>query len=423
MACVGGKQLGTGYGESMILAKHDAAVKSLMMLNPSIVDAEETTMPGFESDLRFSDMLLRIWMVDDRINQPPAFEFDRFSDGSYCAQGRIVVNNTTLPAGGRGSSMGEAKHDASKLLFCKLFPEASNPEEALEAGAKVVQEMAAATQARQRAAAAVARESEATVGAGREVGYAYGGEYGNSGRFQGGEARGQGQGQGQDGLGTGHAGVAGPGKNGANVAAEPDVMAQHYAGYIDPSSLDPTNFEAFDAGFGLRASAPVFYAPTSAPNTAAFSGAMSPAMAMTQASTMVQSMEPLMSMAGPSMPGVQPPPPPPGPPPLGQQAPTYPGGNPNYSGVESPGVPPANYLCPISGRLMTQPVLANDGWAYEHVSLANWIRTALAANQVPYSPFNGMDLSQTQMQPHYALQVEIQRWYTANAEYCHQPNY
>eukprot|EP00621_Florenciella_sp_RCC1693_P016528 CAMPEP_0182534516 /NCGR_PEP_ID=MMETSP1323-20130603/15905_1 /TAXON_ID=236787 /ORGANISM="Florenciella parvula, Strain RCC1693" /LENGTH=57 /DNA_ID=CAMNT_0024744539 /DNA_START=1 /DNA_END=171 /DNA_ORIENTATION=- len=57
-------------------------------------------------------MLLRIWMVDERIRQPPAFEFDRFSDGSYCAQGRFVVNNTTLTAMGKGSSKSEAKHDA-----------------------------------------------------------------------------------------------------------------------------------------------------------------------------------------------------------------------------------------------------------------------------------------------------------------------
>lgn len=56
-------------------------------------------------------------------------------------------------------------------------------------------------------------------------------------------------------------------------------------------------------------------------------------------------------------------------------------------------------------------------WAYERAAITQWIHAALATKQVPYSPFNGIDLSQTQMQPHYALRAEIERWYAANAQY------
>jgi len=421
---VDGKQLGSGFGENKAAAKNDAAVKSLIMLDPSLPetgDLNKATVERFEGDARFSDMLLRIWMVNDRVGQLPAFDFDRFSDGSYCAQGRFVMDTATLSAVGKGASKAEAKQDASKLLLCKLFQEAEGPEAALETAAAVVDTLSAASKAareqQQQQQQQAAERGEGEEGAGAEAAGAagvgvragpagYG--YANS-HFESAQA------QSQQGLGPAHMG--GIGGVGGVGATETDTSVQHYAGYIDPNGFDPNNF---DAGLGLRASAPVFYTPTSGANVVAFGGASAAmamsqaqsAMAMSQAQAMVPPM--VVSTAVPSNSpagygAVQPPPPPPGPPPPLGHAPPY-------------TVPP-NYLCPLSGRLMTRPVIADDGWAYDEAALTQWVQTAVATKQVPYSPFNGADLSQTQMRLDFVLQAEIERWYAVNAQYSHAVAY
>lgn len=342
MVCIGGKQLAMGIGDSKATAKHNAALKSLVMLDPAIdpeirlEELENVVLKTCEGDARFSEMLLKLWMCDGRMGQLPAFEFDRFSDGSYCAQGLVIVNNvTTLSAVGKGLGKAEAMHDAAKLLLSKLFPGASSPEAALVQGAATVQTLVnSATAAHQQMEARGRGEGASQIG-----GYAYGNSEFENGEAQGGAA----------------------GMSAMNGALEPNVMAQHYSGYIEPIP------NSFDGGLGLRANAPVFYSPpasmttaTSAPNAVAFNG-VTAAMAMSQTQAMVMaSSTAVPSNTTPAYEGMQPPPPPlvGGPPPLGPAS-AY-AVNTTYSG-ETPGVPPPNFLCPISGRLMSEPVIADDG--------------------------------------------------------------
>lgn len=60
--------------------------------------------------------------------------------------------------------------------------------------------------------------------------------------------------------------------------------------------------------------------------------------------------------------------------------------------------------CPISRLVMTDPVLASDGYTYDRGSITKW----LCANST--SPATGSEMEKTNLVPNHQLRSEIQSW-------------
>lgn len=80
-------------------------------------------------------------------------------------------------------------------------------------------------------------------------------------------------------------------------------------------------------------------------------------------------------------------------------------------GFYSPGLPsdesvPDEYLCPITRQIMTDPVIAADGFSYERTSIQSWLRTG---NHT--SPMTNAPLAHTNLTPNRSLKQIIQRIY------------
>ncbi|XP_062383366.1 WD repeat, SAM and U-box domain-containing protein 1-like isoform X2 [Sardina pilchardus] len=70
---------------------------------------------------------------------------------------------------------------------------------------------------------------------------------------------------------------------------------------------------------------------------------------------------------------------------------------------------PDEYLCPITRELMKDPVIAADGYSYEHEAIESWIRTKNRS-----SPMTNLPLQTTLLTPNHTLKMAISRWRTSN---------
>lgn len=73
----------------------------------------------------------------------------------------------------------------------------------------------------------------------------------------------------------------------------------------------------------------------------------------------------------------------------------------SQSGSEAPD----EFLCPISREVMSDPVIAADGYSYERESIESWIR-----GKTKTSPMTNLPLLTTLLTPNRSLKMAIARW-------------
>ncbi|XP_069791551.1 WD repeat, SAM and U-box domain-containing protein 1 isoform X4 [Narcine bancroftii] len=66
---------------------------------------------------------------------------------------------------------------------------------------------------------------------------------------------------------------------------------------------------------------------------------------------------------------------------------------------------PDEFLCPITREIMTDPVIASDGYSYEREAIENWINTKKRT-----SPMTNMPLETTLITRNRTLKMAIDRW-------------
>jgi hypothetical protein len=66
--------------------------------------------------------------------------------------------------------------------------------------------------------------------------------------------------------------------------------------------------------------------------------------------------------------------------------------------------PPAEYVCPISYEVMTDPVVLDDGHTYERSAIETWLA------HHSESPMTRAAVSRNSLKPNYALRAAIERW-------------
>jgi hypothetical protein len=62
---------------------------------------------------------------------------------------------------------------------------------------------------------------------------------------------------------------------------------------------------------------------------------------------------------------------------------------------------PAQFICPLSNQLMSDPVVAADGVSYQREAIMDWMRLR------DVSPVTGQPLGSAVVQPNYALRAAI----------------
>ncbi|EOD19385.1 hypothetical protein EMIHUDRAFT_242876 [Emiliania huxleyi CCMP1516] len=71
--------------------------------------------------------------------------------------------------------------------------------------------------------------------------------------------------------------------------------------------------------------------------------------------------------------------------------------------------PPADFICPITTELMSDPVMAADGHSYERSAIERWLATKST------SPMTGEALVHSFLAPNHTLRRMIREWEEANA--------
>jgi hypothetical protein len=66
--------------------------------------------------------------------------------------------------------------------------------------------------------------------------------------------------------------------------------------------------------------------------------------------------------------------------------------------------PPAEFLCPISYEVMSEPVVLGDGHTYDGPAIRKWFETHTT------SPMTNQEIDPATMAPNYALRTAIERW-------------
>ena len=66
--------------------------------------------------------------------------------------------------------------------------------------------------------------------------------------------------------------------------------------------------------------------------------------------------------------------------------------------------PPADFICPITTELMSDPVMAADGHSYERSAIERWLATKST------SPMTGEELELTRLFPNHILRRMIRDW-------------
>ena len=70
--------------------------------------------------------------------------------------------------------------------------------------------------------------------------------------------------------------------------------------------------------------------------------------------------------------------------------------------------PPADFICPITTEIMSDPVMAADGHSYERSAIERWLATKST------SPMTGEALVQSFLAPNHTLRRQIREWEEAN---------
>ncbi|EOD03698.1 hypothetical protein EMIHUDRAFT_221822 [Emiliania huxleyi CCMP1516] len=70
--------------------------------------------------------------------------------------------------------------------------------------------------------------------------------------------------------------------------------------------------------------------------------------------------------------------------------------------------PPADFICPITTEVMSDPVMAADGHAYERTAIDRWLATKST------SPMTGEELEFTRLFPSHILRRQIREWREAH---------
>ncbi|EOD39925.1 hypothetical protein EMIHUDRAFT_69894, partial [Emiliania huxleyi CCMP1516] len=74
--------------------------------------------------------------------------------------------------------------------------------------------------------------------------------------------------------------------------------------------------------------------------------------------------------------------------------------------------PPADFICPITTELMSDPVMAADGHSYERSAIERWLATRST------SPMTGEALVHSFLAPNHMVRRQIREWEEANACCC-----
>ena len=87
------------------------------------------------------------------------------------------------------------------------------------------------------------------------------------------------------------------------------------------------------------------------------------------------------------------------------------GGAPAVAGEPVPVAPvPSQYLCPITGEIMEDPVTTADGHAYERAAIAQWLQAH------DTSPVTNAQLPHRKLAPAHALRQLIEEFVATNPE-------
>jgi len=70
--------------------------------------------------------------------------------------------------------------------------------------------------------------------------------------------------------------------------------------------------------------------------------------------------------------------------------------------------PPADFICPITTEVMSDPVMATDGHSYERKQIERWLATKST------SPMTGEALEHSILTPNHALRGRIREWQEAH---------
>ena len=73
-----------------------------------------------------------------------------------------------------------------------------------------------------------------------------------------------------------------------------------------------------------------------------------------------------------------------------------------------PRQPPLDFICPITTEVMSDPVMAADGHAYERTAIERWLATKST------SPMTGGELEHMGLSPHHMLRRMIREWREAH---------
>jgi len=82
------------------------------------------------------------------------------------------------------------------------------------------------------------------------------------------------------------------------------------------------------------------------------------------------------------------------------------GGSPSVAEAPAPREeePPADFICPITTELMSDPVMAADGHSYERTAIERWLATKST------SPLTGAELEHGILIPNHNLRRQIREW-------------
>ena len=81
-----------------------------------------------------------------------------------------------------------------------------------------------------------------------------------------------------------------------------------------------------------------------------------------------------------------------------------------------PAPTPESFFCPITGEIMEDPVMCDDGHSYERTAIQRWLQQPRGVDEAtgwpraPRSPMTNLALRSVELRPNIALQGAIEAW-------------